>query len=256
VTYVFSPLGERGTTGAVVQRIASAIRSGHLAVGERLPSERALAAQLGVSRQTVRKAIRELVEAEILELRSGRGAHVMSDVVPLTLPGAATGPPEVGEISGILEARRLFEPRVAVLAGFLMTDRDYAAMAEVIDEQRGADVETVRRLDLRFHLLIAQATHNPTVVALMQALLERLDVVRYIVPTAPGEAPETVRMHELTLEAIASRDHARIEATMDEHLRLMESAWESFSGRALPREVPDFLVSVGGGRGGAPARRG
>jgi DNA-binding FadR family transcriptional regulator len=251
VTHTFRPIGARGTTGAVIQRIATAIREAQLRVGDPLPSERALAEQLGVSRPTVRKAVRALVDAGVLSMRVGRGpnsgAVVESDVVSLDLAGGTPpAPPRIGEIAGLLEARRLFEPRVAVLAGFLMNEDDYEAMASVIELQRASvdDLAGVRRLDIRFHMALAQATHNPTVVALMQVLLERLGVARSVVSIDPDrEVSDTIRVHEETLEAVASRDHDRIEAAMDEHLRLLELAWERSSGRALPRAIPQFLLS-------------
>lgn len=249
MTISFQPVDARGTTGAVIQRLVAVIRDGHLRVGDRLPSERELAAQLQVSRQTVRKAVHALVEAGVVEVRSGQGArsgaHVRSDVLPPELVGTPVALPNVGEVGSVLEARRMFEPRVAVLAGFLMTDADYHAMRAVIVAQEGAvdDLDQVRRLDSRFHMAIAHATHNPTVVALMQTLMERLDIARFVVPVDADEAHETLSIHARTLEAIASRDHRRIEQTMDEHLRQMEVAWERFTGRALPRSVPDFLLA-------------
>jgi GntR family transcriptional regulator, transcriptional repressor for pyruvate dehydrogenase complex len=243
VSAEFRPIKTRGTTGFVIQRIAMAIRKGDLRVGDRLPSERDLAAQLQVSRQTVRNAVQALVEADVLAKRSGagvnNGAIVCSDVIPAELTGEGADPLEPGEIAAVLEARRVFEPPVAVLAGFAMNHDDYATLRSIIVAQADAldDIETVRRLDFRFHLTIAHTTHNPAVVALMQTLQGQLEITRLVVPTYPEEQAETVAMHERTLEAIASRDPARIEATMDEHLRMLENAWERYSGRALPRPM-------------------
>ncbi|WP_320671386.1 FadR/GntR family transcriptional regulator [Patulibacter defluvii] len=245
----FEPIESRGTAAAAMERIAAAIRQGRFGIGDRLPSERDLAQQMGVSRQTIRKAIHALADAGVLEILSGQGARsgarVATDVVPLEL-GARATPPNIGEIAGVLEARRLFEPRVAVLAGFLMNDQDYQAINEVLELQRNArDLEGVRDLDVRFHLAIARATHNRTIVVLMQALMEQLNVARYVVPLDPDEDRRTIEIHERTLEAIASRDQQRIESVMDEHLGMMEAAWQQASGRALPRTVPDFLLNDG-----------
>jgi GntR family transcriptional regulator, transcriptional repressor for pyruvate dehydrogenase complex len=249
MSFEFQPIETRGTAGAAMQAIATVIRQGGLAVGDRLPSERVLSQQMGVSRQTIRKAIHSLASAGILDIRSGQGprsgAHVRTNVIPLELLGSGSAtPPNISEIAGVLEARRLFEPRVAVLAGFLMTGADHDAIREVIERQRQAvDLEGVRDLDARFHIGIAQATQNRTIVVLMQGLMEQLDVARHVVALDPDEQSQTIDIHERTLEAIASRDQRRIEATMDEHLRMMETAWERASGRALPRTVPDFLLT-------------
>lgn len=239
----------RGTVQDVVADLSEAIRKGDLRFGDRLLAERTLASQLDVSRATLRKGIRVLADAGVLEIRSGAGRRsgtvVRSELVPAELLGRVAAP--LGEISGVLQARRLFEPRVAQLAGFAATEEDLGEIAQVLEQQREAakegDVDRVRGLDPSFHLAIARATHNETVVALMQTLLQRLDLPRR--PTvAAGEADWTVEIHERTLAAIAGRDPYRIEMTMDEHLRMLERSWQEESGRQLPREVPDFLHPI------------
>jgi GntR family transcriptional repressor for pyruvate dehydrogenase complex len=246
VAFEFKQVEARGTVRQVVELIAEPIRLGQLRFGDRLPSERTLAAQLGVSRETVRKAVRTLADAGVLEVTSGRGSnsgiHVRSDLIP---PELRHGPADfpIGEISGVLESRRLFEPRVVQLAGLLATEDDFAALQEVIDDQRAgvADPHRVRQLDARFHLALARATHNATVVALMQTLFQRLEVAKRFA-IEPGEAERTIEVHEQTLAALMRRDLNLIERVMDAHLSILEHAWERESGRALPRKVPDFLL--------------
>jgi DNA-binding FadR family transcriptional regulator len=230
----------------VVERIVEPIRLGRLRYGDRLPSERALAQQLGVSRETVRKAVRTLADAGVLEVTSGRGSmsgiHVRSDLIP---PELLHGPARVpiGEISGVLEARRVFEPRVAQLAGLLATEDDFAVLHEIIDTQRelADDPQRVRDLDAPFHLALARATHNATIVALMQTLFQRLEVAKRFA-IEPGEAQRAIEIHERTVAALMGRDLEAIEVTMDQHLSILEHAWERESGRALPRRVPAFLL--------------
>lgn len=243
----------------MVAELSEAIRGGDLRFGDPLPAERTLAARLNVSRTTLRKGIRILADAGVLEIRSGVGSRsgtvVRSELVPPELLGRPA--PPIAEISGVLQARRLLEPRVAQLAGFAATEDDLDEMAQVIQRQREAaeagDVDGVRQLDPSFHLAIARATHNETVVVLMQTLLQRLNLPRQ--PTvAEGEAEWTVEIHERTLAAIAGRDPFRIEVTMDEHLRMLERSWQHDSGANLPREVPDFLQPLGADEVSAPRR--
>jgi GntR family transcriptional regulator, transcriptional repressor for pyruvate dehydrogenase complex len=236
---------QRGSVRAVVEQIAQVIQSGELRFGDRLPPERTLAEQLSVSRVTVRKACHVLAEAGVLETRSGMGRSsgtvVRSELVPRgLLPGPHSIP--FAEIWGVLEARRLLEPRVAQLAGLRATADDHRELERILELQRRAvdDTEQVRLLDPSFHLAIARATHNPTVVALMQGMLHRLELTRNV-PIEPGEAQRTIAVHERTLAAILERDPRAIDVAMDEHLAIMEETWRAVSGRTLPPGLPEFL---------------
>src|SRR3984885_16319797 len=236
----------RATHHDVTAQLASAIQLGTLRFGDRLPSERMLAEQFGVSRATVRKASQALADAAVLEIRSGRGPnsgiYVRSDVVPASLASAEELPLE--EIAGVLEARRLFEPRVAQLAGFLATPDDLDELERIIDAQRDVadDTMLVRGLDPSFHLAIARATHNVTLVGLMQTLQQRLKLARHPLPLA-DEPRLTIELHERTVQAIATRDPDLIETTMLEHLGVLEEAWRHQTGREVIRRAPDFLTA-------------
>jgi GntR family transcriptional regulator, transcriptional repressor for pyruvate dehydrogenase complex len=241
----------RATHHDVIAQLTSAIQLGALRYGDRLPSERMLAEQFGVSRATVRKATQVLADAVVLEIRSGQGPnsgiYVHSDVVPASLADPAEELP-IEEIAGVLEARRLFEPRVAQLAGFLATPDDLSDLERIIAAQRDVadDTMRVRGLDASFHLAIARATHNATLIALMQTLQQRLKLARHPLPLA-DEARLTIEIHERTAQAIATRDPDLIEVTMLEHLGVLEEAWRQQTGREVIRRAPDFLTV------GAPA---
>jgi DNA-binding FadR family transcriptional regulator len=237
----------RATHHDVVAQLTSAIQLGVLRFGDRLPSERALAEQVGVSRATVRKAIQVLVDAAVLEVRSGQGPnsgiYVRSDVVPASLTASGQELP-LEEIAGVLEARRVLEPRVAQLAGFLATPEDLDELERIIEAQREVadDTVSVRGLDASFHLAIARATHNATLIALMQTLQQRLKLIRHPLPL-DDEARLTIEIHERTAHAIATRDPDLIEATMLEHLGFLEEAWRQQTGRDVIRRAPDFLTA-------------
>jgi len=239
----------RATHHDVISQLTSAIQLGELRLGDRLPSERTLAEEFGVSRATVRKASQVLANAAVLEVRSGRGpnsgTYVRSDVAPANLASTADELP-LEEIAGVLEARRVLEPRVAQLAGFLATPDDLAELERIIEAQREVadDTTSVRGLDASFHLAIARATHNATLVALMQTLQQRLRLARHPLPLA-DEAQLTIEVHERTAHAIATRDPDLIEVTMLEHLSFLEEAWRQQTGREVIRRAPAFLTATG-----------
>jgi DNA-binding FadR family transcriptional regulator len=150
----------------------------------------------------------------------------------------------LNEVAGVLEARRLLEPRVAQLAGLYATEEDFEALQKTIDLQRECreDRERAMQLDHRFHLMIARSTRNTTVLSMMQLLLSRLEIARDMTPRAPHDPDQEVAIHEQTLQAIMSGDPERIEAAMDDHLSYLERIWEEETGRVRLRRVPDFLL--------------
>jgi DNA-binding FadR family transcriptional regulator len=242
---LFAPVSPRRTFQDAVEQIGEAIYRGRLQVGDRLPSERAAAAQLGISRPSLREAIRVLVNAGVLETRSGPGGGVFvrSDVVPL---GLIERPSDlkISEISAVLEARRLFEPAVAQLAGLYALEEDFEIIQSILGRQRDARRDRVRfiQLDIRFHLAIAAAAHNPIVVEQMRNLLHRLQVARELAIRDPHEPKHALELHERTLAAIMTRLPHEISEAMDEHLSYLERIWEEAHGRPLLRKMPNFAV--------------
>ena len=249
----FKPVGPRRTFEGAVEQIAEQIRLGELAAGERLPSERDLAAAMQISRATLREAVRVLVDAGVLAVRagSGGGMFVASDYVPFDLLRSKSDL-RLDEIAGVLEARRLIEPRVAQLAALNAREEDYAHLQHTIDAQqallaRGDVLEHEDRflqLDTQFHLRIARASGNSTIVSMMRMLLRRLEIARDLALHERPIATWVIDVHRRTLAAIGSADHDRIEEVMDEHLGAMEHAWERATDRVLVRPAPDFLRAV------------
>jgi GntR family transcriptional repressor for pyruvate dehydrogenase complex len=241
---MFHAVRTRRTFEEAVQQIADAIRAGDLRTGDRLPSERALAAQMEISRPTLREAIKILSEAGVVDSRVGGGTFVKSETIPADLLEARSTL-RVGEVAQVLEARRLLEPRVAQLAGLYATEDDLERMQKLIDAQRelSGDRERVRVLDTRFHLAIARATRNDVIVQQMRLLLGHVEIARDMALRTPLEPGLIVATHERTLAAIIGGDADEIDAAMDEHLSYLERMWEDESGRPRLRRPPAFLVS-------------
>ena len=253
VSLAFDPVATRRTFEEAVEQIADKIKAGDLHHGDRLPSERELAAQMRISRPTLREAIKALTEAGVLEVRRGQagGIFVASELIPRELLRSRQ---EIrfSEIAGVLEARRLLEPRVAQLAAVHATDDDFSAMARTIERQRelaAADdflshEDLFLQLDLKFHLALARATRNSTIVGLMRTLLRQLEIARDMAMHAPLVPDWTIEIHERTLSAVRAADFALIDTVMDEHLAQLEQIWERETGRGLVRSLPDFLQPV------------
>jgi GntR family transcriptional repressor for pyruvate dehydrogenase complex len=253
VEHGFGPVGPRRTFEGAVEQIAERVRLGELGEGDRLPSERELAAAMQISRPTLREAVRVLADAGVLTVRTGPagGIFVASGYVPLELLRSKSEL-RMDEVAGVLEARRLIEPRVAQLAAVKAREEDLSRLRGIIDRQKAllargdvlASEDRFLQLDTQFHLRIARATGNTTIVSLMRTLLRRLEIARDMALHQPPIPEWVIDIHERTLAAIRSADHKRIEAVMDEHLAALERAWEQETDRALVPRIPDFLLPV------------
>lgn len=251
---VFAPIRTPRAPEAAIEQIVRAILEGDLNTGDRLPSERTLAWQMQVSRPTLREGIKTLSDAGVLQVRPGPGGgmFVATDVVPPELRQREIEL-RVSEISGVLEARRVLEPRVAQLAAVYAREDDYEHMRATVELMRESSHEQERfhQLDLRFHLEIARATGNRTIIDLVRQLMRQLGAARHMAMGGPHDPDWAVRIHERTLAAMMARDPEQIEVVMDEHLGYLERFWEEESGRAQLRQIPDFLLPHANRQAGA-----
>jgi DNA-binding FadR family transcriptional regulator len=125
-------------------------------------------------------------------------------------------------------------------------------MQETIDRQRklagGANFleheDLFLQLDLKFHIAVARATRNSTIVSLMRSLFRRLEIARDMAVHGDTVPEWVLDVHERTLTAIRAADFAAIDSVMDEHLSQLEQVWERETGRGLVRPLPDFLQPV------------
>jgi DNA-binding FadR family transcriptional regulator len=221
---LFVPVAVTRASSAIVDQIRTAIVTGRVKQGERLPPERELAAQFGVSRVTVRDALRALEATGLVEIRVGArgGAFVsaptgslvgqtMSDMMLM----AAISPDDV------VEARLLVELGTVTLACSRATEEDVAAL-RALDERARAALEAgtyTRELSWEFHALLAQATHNEAVEGLAQSFRHSLSMhpVRVREPRGSSFAA-TVAEHRRILRAMERHDHQRARREMANHL--------------------------------------
>jgi len=203
------------------------ILSNRLNVGDRLPSERELGEQFGVSRTVVREAVRALVAKGVIEVRSGSGlrvAAVDADSVRESMSLFLRG----GEIDfeKVNEVRSHLEVHMAGLAAERATEADVALLREIHTqmEDESFDVEAAARDDLEFHRRIALATHNELFLVLMDSIGAALIDIRRA-NLGSGSTPMTLSQHEAVLDAIQAGDAAAARDAMAAHLDGVASWW-------------------------------
>jgi GntR family transcriptional repressor for pyruvate dehydrogenase complex len=214
----------RGSHGrlylAVVDYLREAIDSGVYPVGGRLPSERELAEELGVSRPVVREAIIVLESRGLVQTRHGAGVFVQtaaeshSDVSV----DSDSGPFEV------IEARRLLEGETAALAAELVTERQIAELQRLIDRigDMRLDEATREKADRAFHVALVRVTDNDVLVGMVEKLWDmryQSALCEYFFRRARESGIEPpVDEHQKVLDALKARDPEAARAAMREHL--------------------------------------
>ena len=230
----------------VVHHIAVRIERGELRPGDRLPPERELARELGLSRPTVRAGLHALAAMGVTESRQGAGTFITG------------GPPRLGAgplsflaaLHGfsrdqIFEARKILEVGAAGLAAELgLTDR-LAPMAEEVTGMFAnlSEPRTFLLHDIRFHRAVAAAGGNPVVLALVEMVSSLVWEQRRLTVERAHDLKESAELHRRIYQAIRDRDAERARVEMARHLDLARQAQAS---EELPEGVfPSRVVGSG-----------
>jgi GntR family transcriptional repressor for pyruvate dehydrogenase complex len=222
----------------IASAIADAIADGSYRPGQRLPSERDLAEEFGVSRPTIREAMLALEIRGMLEARHGSGVYVTENP-----PIDAAGAPEldIGAFE-LTEARALFEGEAAALAATTITDPELEQLEGILAEMVEENAADTRgeQADRRFHVAIARATRNAAIVSVVETLWDaryRSPLCRHMLDRARavGVKPR-IDEHRRLLDALRTRDPQRARLAMREHLqRVIEGLLEATEMEAVER---------------------
>lgn len=201
---LFRPLGNAFED--TVGRLLQTIRLGVLAPGGRLPPERELAARLGVSRDTVREAIKTLSDTGYLVSRRGRyGGTFLAERLP-AVTGGADGANRA-EIDDALRLREILEVGAARTAAQVsLTPAEREVLSARLADVRAADPDDYRRLDSRLHLAIAEAAGSPSLVLLVAENRMRLNALLDRIPLLARNIVHSDEQHDVIVNAILIGD--------------------------------------------------
>jgi GntR family transcriptional regulator, transcriptional repressor for pyruvate dehydrogenase complex len=207
-------------TDDAIAKIKEMIVSGELRPGDRLPRESDLAQRLGLSRNSLREAVRALSLVRILDVRQGDGTYVTSldSEVLLDAMSFLVDLHHDEHVMHTLEARRVLEAAAAALAAQYIEDDELDRLYRLIEEAAGcATIEEFVDNDLEFHRRIATASRNPVLVALLDSLASRTSRARIWRGIMQSDARErTLTEHRAIVDALKARrpDQARAWATV------------------------------------------
>lgn len=222
----FQPLPVQRLRQQVEVQVREAIASGQLAEGDKLPSEAELATMFSVSRSTVREALRSLDAAGLIEKIPGAHGGSFVRSMDYTAFGELVGDSmgmllELGnaEIEEVMAIRELLEVPSCRLAAASRTSEDLEKLNKILDDQRNSDVNDpdVPAMDIEFHTIIARASGNRVLAALVYGLHRSTrPVTRLTLTKEVGQA--TVRQHIALVKAIEAHDADAAEEAIRGHL--------------------------------------
>ncbi len=207
---------------------------GELRSGDRLPPERELAVQLGVSRPVLREALHALAALDLVQLRHGRGAFVTAGSVAAVAhrlsASLASGEHRAAKLRELFELRCVLEGAAAAWAAERATTGQLEALQATLAQSEAVfacdplDARRAGEIDAHLHALIAASAANHTLVAVMATLLDELTRSRERSLAIPGRAVRSAQQHEHIVAAILARDSAGARTAMLEHLRDVEQS--------------------------------
>ncbi len=209
----------------VERRLLERIRSGEIAPGQQLPSERELMDTLGVGRPAVREALQSLERSGIVEIVHGERARVLLPTAESLIDGIGGGARHLlrmqpGTLEHLKDARLFLEIGMARLAAERASDDDLARLRQRFDEHRQVldQPDLFLERDMAFHREIARISGNPIFPAIVEATFRWAGEYYRSIVHAPGAENVTLAEHQQLLVAITAHDAAAAEAAMREHL--------------------------------------
>jgi GntR family transcriptional repressor for pyruvate dehydrogenase complex len=218
---LIEPIKKTRVAEEVADRIRTLILDATFPQGQPLPSERVLTERFGVSRGSIRDALRMLETIGLIETQHGRGTFPRELTVDrLVAPLASMMTFQHDLQDELLDVRRMFEPAVARAAATRATDADFADLQRILDAQQrklkkgqSAIVE-----DTAFHAALARSTRNRVVVSLMATLNDLLVESRKLALKHKGRPAKSIEGHEAVVAALRRRDAEGAAQAMYKHI--------------------------------------
>ena len=204
-----------------VERLLTVIKLGVVPPGDRFPAERELAGLLGVSRITLREAIRALQQAGYVQPRRGRfGGTFVTYIRPAPDPGEARriALADSAQLSDALAFRMALETGAAQVLAAADGDRGRDVLLERLAAVNKATPEDYRRLDTLFHLAIAELTGSTLLAAACADARMRLNDLLNAIPVLKHNIVHTAQQHTAIVDAILAGDPERARGAVAEHL--------------------------------------
>lgn len=207
----------------IVEQIEGAVVAGELKAGDRLPSERELGEQFGVSRTAIREAVNALTQKGLVEVFPGRGTFI-TDGTSKAVRHSLGMMMQFGhdeDARNLVEIREILEPEIAALAATRAKKEHIIRMQTAVDDMEKAlnDAEKFVGADLEFHLALAEASRNVLITTLLTPIIDILREQRERISLVDGGLKRGQYHHKRILKAVKGKDAEGASKAMRAHLR-------------------------------------
>lgn len=205
----------------IVEQIRSKINSGEISPGQKLPSERELAAVFNVSRSTIREAIRALAFIGFLEVRQGEGTFIPKDMNRNLLATSIHSllVSNKKELEELLDTRLAIEIQIVRLATERIRSENLERLNEICRKHRGTtEIGEKSQWDVEFHLEIARGSGNSILFNIEEGLRKRMENMTKTLLMSDESNRAVHREHELILRCLEKRDRDQAMRAMENHL--------------------------------------
>jgi GntR family transcriptional regulator, transcriptional repressor for pyruvate dehydrogenase complex len=224
---VFGTVTREAVPQQIVSRLLDLIQQRHLGPGDRLPAERDLAASMGVSRSSLREALRALTVLGVTEMRHGAGTYV-SSLEPDLLVRHLSFVLSLSEHASdqLFEARKVVEPAMAALAAERIDDGTLEELDACVDRAGAAigDAEAFMETDIELHDVIRVAAGNAILGRFMESIRALGVASRRRTGARRAVHEQTLKDHRAIVAALRAHDAHAASAAMHRHLENVESA--------------------------------
>ena len=245
---MFHPVGQERVSSEIVHQIERLILEGVLRPGDKLPAERDLASEFGVSRPTLREALALLETSGLLSARQGGGtyvANVLNSIFAEPIIGLfgkhdkATG--------DYLEFREGIEAQAARWAALRATSADHQILTSIMQRMEAAhareDPDEEARLDVELHIAVCDASHNIVMIQTLRSIYNLLEhgvfYNRHLLYRHKGGRDALLDQHRAIYTGVMARDPDRAELAVRAHMKSVGAAWRDSNAEAARMQTAE-----------------
>lgn len=212
---------------AAAKRLRSMIIEKGMKPGDRLPSESSLVQIFGVSRSTVREAIKLLIAENVVEIRRGKGTFITTQPGLIKDPLGLDFTDQAKLLDNLLETRMMIEPQIAFLAAQRANRGNLDQLAEIIRKMENSSDKKCgyTSLDVAFHKTVAECTQNDVLHRILPIICESIQNGYFLSEHVPGSFERAIKSHINIYNAIKNKDSESAKLETQKHIRqTMEDA--------------------------------